>query len=726
MNMELIDILLIEKDGASRCVRLDVLESFEEFIANVTCVCSLEDVTEDIEAIPFRAIMVATLLEHESFHDLRSIRKRCWPWSKVFLFGPLGLYRKARYVFSEHNLLWIKDQQNDSRALKRVLTRLVERDSAALAVEEGVLSVTPEYDLVSAIIGVVRQPVLLCNALGRVLQANDVALQLLEVKRDVLVCGVLHAHLCTGEALHTEVLLTTGPEAESRSLKVLCKVIKTISGGNLLRLLFLDNLDGFIAHDDQTSALIWGYDRLTGLPDRAQFRCTLQRMLNQNVSASQVSDAAPRYALLLLDIDRFRNINDSLGHDVGDQLLVAFSERIQSILPFDVCFARLGGDEFTVLLEGPKATQAEQIAEQIQEHLRHPFDFQGNVLYATVSIGIALSKALYRSSGEVLRDADAALHRAKASGRARFVRFRTEMHQAAVSLLRIETDLREAIAREEFVLFYQPILKLSADHAPSLAGFEALVRWRHRTRGLVPPGSFIPIAEETGLIVPLGAWVLRTACKQMSQWQRDFESASSLSMNVNLSTKQLYESNFFDVVQDALHEARLASSYLKLEITESDIMHKTRRNIDLLHTLKESGIQIQVDDFGTGYSSLSYLARLPVSGLKIDRSFIQNLTQDKTQERLVQAIVNLAHMLDLDVISEGVEEQQQLDQLVDLGSDLAQGFYFDRPKDGAFFTQQFQAGLKAGRQHVPSERYTWARSPPQSPSEVGISTRRSA
>jgi diguanylate cyclase (GGDEF)-like protein len=382
------------------------------------------------------------------------------------------------------------------------------------------------------------------------------------------------------------------------------------------------------------------------------------------------------FAVLFLDLDRFKNINDSLGHTHGDLLLVAFAERLERTLrPIDT-LARFGGDEFAILLSGmTDATDAVRVAQRIQDELSQPFVLDKNSAFATASIGIALSSSGYDRPDDILRDADIAMYRAKENGKARYELFDHGMHARAVSRLQLESDLRQAIEQKEFCVYYQPIISLQTGR---LAGFEALVRWNHPRRGLVAPADFIPVAEETGLIVPIGQWVLNEACAQVRQWQIDSPSHRSLSLSVNLSARQVAQPDLLQRIKDALETSKLNPHCLKLEITESVVMENAEAAAQMFKQLRSLGVQLSIDDFGTGYSSLSYLHRFPLNYLKIDRSFVMRLTTDN-DNAIVRTISTLARNLGMEVIAEGIETEEQFQQLKMLGCEYGQGYLFSRP-----------------------------------------------
>jgi diguanylate cyclase (GGDEF)-like protein len=385
------------------------------------------------------------------------------------------------------------------------------------------------------------------------------------------------------------------------------------------------------------------------------------------------------FAVLFLDLDRFKNINDSLGHTHGDLLLVAFAERLERTLrPVDT-LARFGGDEFAILLSGiVDTTDAVRVAERIHEELLLPFDLDKNSAFATASIGIALSSSGYDRPEDILRDADTAMYRAKENGKARYEMFDQGMHARAVSRLQLESDLRQAVEQKQFCVYYQPIIALETGR---LSGFEALVRWNHPRRGIISPVDFIPVAEETGLIVPLGRWVLEESCTKIRHWQQKSPSHRALSLSVNLSGRQVSQPDLVDQIKQALHDSKLSPHCLKLEITESVVMENAEAATIMFKQLRALGVQLSIDDFGTGYSSLSYLHRFPLNYLKIDRSFVSRMTTADDNSEIVRTIATLAHNLGMEVIAEGIETEEQHQQLKALGCEYGQGYLFSRPVD---------------------------------------------
>ncbi|HYG08426.1 MAG TPA: EAL domain-containing protein, partial [Pyrinomonadaceae bacterium] len=418
------------------------------------------------------------------------------------------------------------------------------------------------------------------------------------------------------------------------------------------------------------------HDSLTGLPNRLLFTDHLRLAIERTRR-----DANYGFAVLFLDADRFKNINDSLGHTYGDQLLTEIAHRLEACTRQLDTVARFGGDEFALLLDGIGAPEdAVRVAQKIQEELLVPFDLNGHEAFTSASIGIALSGAGYNHPEDVLRDADTAMYRAKDSGKARHEVFDRAMHTRAVKMLRLENDLRRALERQEFRVHYQPILTLKTGE---LAGFEALVRWERPDRGLVSPADFIPLAEETGMIVPLGLWVLEESCNQLREWQQASPANRALTMSVNLSGKQLTQMDVAEQVQDVLTRTGLDPRHLKLEITESVVMENAESAAVVLASLRALGLGLSIDDFGTGYSSLSYLHRFPVNTLKVDRSFVSRMTSGDENLEIVRTIVTLAKNLGMDVVAEGIETGEQLAQLKALKCDYGQGYFFAKPLDVA-------------------------------------------
>ena len=414
------------------------------------------------------------------------------------------------------------------------------------------------------------------------------------------------------------------------------------------------------------------HDPLTELPNRT----LLMERLGHAIQRSR-RRADFRFAVLFLDLDRFKLVNDSLGHHAGDQLLVAVANRLKMQLRTTDTVARLGGDEFAILLEDLASfDDAGRVAERMHADLLRPIMIGEHEVYTSASIGIVLGTAGHDLPEFVLRSADMAMYRAKTGGRSRYEMFDRAMHTQAIERLQRETDLRHAVERQELSVHFQPIISLPAG---TIVGAEALVRWTHPTRGRVSPAEFIPLAEEMGLILPIGKYVLIEACRQMREWQDMVGGVAELTIGVNLSAKQFNQPNLLDQVGSALQQTRLPPHLLKLEITETAIIDNPEAATRVLGELKQLGVQIHMDDFGTGYSSLSYLHRLPIDALKIDRSFIGQIDTDPRTLQLVMTILELAANLGVRSIAEGVEKPQQLEQLRKLACDFGQGYLFSPP-----------------------------------------------
>jgi diguanylate cyclase (GGDEF)-like protein len=411
-------------------------------------------------------------------------------------------------------------------------------------------------------------------------------------------------------------------------------------------------------------------DPLTGLANRTVF---IER-LGRRLADARVRPGGDRFAVLYLDLDRFKVVNDSLGHLVGDELLTAVSRRLESCLRSIDVLARLGGDEFAILLNSlGDEQQANAIAFRLQEALSAPFSIGGREVFTTASIGIAIGLTDYASPDELMRDADTAMYHAKTRGKARHELFDADMHARARDRLGLENDLRHAVANKDFEVHYQPIVELASG---TCVGFESLIRWK-RNGEPVPPDKFIPLAEELGLIEPLGTWVLREACRSFADWRRRFAGGLDY-ITVNVSSRQLVQQNFLSVVERAVHDAGLQPSDLRLEITETALMESPKAAAGLLRELRDFGVKIYLDDFGTGYSSLSHLHRLPVDALKIDRSFVNSLLFSE-RPAIVESILALARTLNTSVVAEGIETAAQAHELERLGCTHAQGYLFSRP-----------------------------------------------
>ena len=422
------------------------------------------------------------------------------------------------------------------------------------------------------------------------------------------------------------------------------------------------------------------HDAGTGLPNRVLFKELLERVI---VRARR--DDSHAYAVVLLDIDRFKVINESLGHVPGNELLASLAQRLENEVGADATVARLGGDEFAILVDTGGRAQAIAITERVQDALAEPFRVGDDEVYVTASIGIAFGSAQINEPDDVIGDAERAMYRAKSRGRAQYAIADKETERHSRHLLALQTALRKAIDNEDFLLFYQPIVSLETG---AIEGFEALLRWRHLERGLIPPSEFIPLAEDTGLILALGSWAIETACRQNLAWQS--AGLKPLLASVNLSTRQFQQEDLVGTIRQILDRSGLDPKYLKLEITESTAATNVEAVIATLRQLKDMGIHIVIDDFGTGYSSLSYLQQLPIDLLKIDRTFVKNVVNDDDSAAIVRTIIAMAHNLGIETVAEGVETAQQLNFLYRERSDFIQGYYFSPAVPAANFEQMLR------------------------------------
>ncbi|MEE8458872.1 MAG: EAL domain-containing protein [Phycisphaerales bacterium] len=445
------------------------------------------------------------------------------------------------------------------------------------------------------------------------------------------------------------------------------------------------------------------HDTLTDLPSRSLLTDRLQQAINR---AKRMRGY--RFAVLFLDFDRFKIINDSLGHEVGDQLLISISKRLTANLrDIDTptrlgegdLSARLGGDEFVILLDGISGPRdAVVVAERLQTALSIPHELDGHEVISTASIGIVIvtKEGQYDRPEDILRDADTAMYQAKNSGKARHVVFDETMHNEVMQRLHLEKELREATEDLQFTLAYQPIISMQS---ATLIGFEALIRWPHSERGIVLPGNFIALAEELGLIVPIGKWVLREACQQLKTWQKHFSGPKPLSMSVNLSKKQLTDPTLVETLQDIIASSGISPSSLVLEITESTVMDNLDDLRPVLSRLRKEGVRLAMDDFGTGHSSLSFLHRAPMDILKIDRSFVNSSGNPRDNGAIIHTVIQLAHNFDMDVVAEGIETVEQLALLQSLDCNYGQGYLFSRPVDKekawAFLAKDFHFTVHA-------------------------------
>ena len=422
------------------------------------------------------------------------------------------------------------------------------------------------------------------------------------------------------------------------------------------------------------------HDALTGLHNRAVF---LKRLTDASLRARRGVDGI--FAVVFLDLDDFKLVNDSMGHQVGDQVLIQVARRLETCIRGGDLVARLGGDEFAILLERvTDAREAAIVAERIHEAVREPMTIGGYEWTSTASIGVSLSSAAADGPEYLLRSADMAMYRAKHQGRGRFELFDRSQHVQALTRLQTETELQRAIDREEFELHYQPIVSMEDQR---VVGVEALIRWRHAERGLVEPNQFIPIAEDAGLIVQIGRWVLRRAISDLGRWERELGTTLDLTMAVNLSAREFAQVDLVRIVADSLSSSGLSPSRLNLEITESTIFSQQNVALDTVSELKELGVKIHIDDFGTGYSSLTYLQRLPVDAIKIDRSFVRAIEIESRSRHVVQSLVSLAQGIGLDTIAEGVGTVGQVDILRTMRCTYAQGFHFGKPAPGCEIVQ---------------------------------------
>jgi diguanylate cyclase (GGDEF)-like protein len=433
------------------------------------------------------------------------------------------------------------------------------------------------------------------------------------------------------------------------------------------------------------------YDDLTSLPNRIFF---MEKLADKLQSVGGNLGEAHQFAVLFLDVDHFKLVNDSLGHSVGDQLLISIVRLIKRCVRTTDTFARLGGDEFAILLDKvDESSQAQLIADRIRAVLSFPLRLREHEVFTSVSIGIAHSLGNYIHPEEILRDADTAMYRAKALGRSRHAVFDTIMHTNALSRLRLEIDLRHAVEElistctSQFQIYYQPIVSLTSGR---IVGFESLLRWFHPERGMVSPVEFIPVAEETGLILAIGRWVLQESCHQLQRWQEKLQQPD-LMISVNVSGRQFLQADFIPQIEQVLVSTKVSTACLKLEITESVLMETAISVTERLEQLRDLGIRLSLDDFGTGYSSLSYLHRFPINTLKVDRSFVKGFSTD--QDQIVQAIVTLAHSLKMDVVAEGIETPEQLQHLKQLGCEYGQGYLFSPPVSHDKAEQMLQEGI---------------------------------
>lgn len=426
------------------------------------------------------------------------------------------------------------------------------------------------------------------------------------------------------------------------------------------------------------------HDTLTSIPNRTLLLDRIRQSLVRRKRYPKTS-----FAIIFIDLDRFRLVNESLGHIHGDELLQLISARLKETIPISDTVARLGGDEFSILLQDINSVRdVEVIAKDIQNLFSKPFFLGDREVFASASMGIAHSDNDYKTPEEILRDAELAMYRAKREGKSQSIVFQPQFRQSSLSPIDLDTDLRRALDRDEMELHYQPIISM---RDRTISGFEALLRWSHRSRGVISPNEFIPLAEETGLIYDLGQWVLGKACKQIAAWNKSKKKEDQLEISINLSSRQFSDPNLVEGIVENIEKSGFDAEFLKIEITESALMQNAQRSVSMLNQLKDLNIKVCVDDFGTGYSSLSYLHTFPIDTLKIDRSFVHDMSRNFRNMEIIRTIIMLAHNLKLDVIAEGVETGEQDAQLSALGCQFAQGFYFSRPinsSDAALLIQQ--------------------------------------
>jgi len=476
------------------------------------------------------------------------------------------------------------------------------------------------------------------------------------------------------------ILVSAGTKSEAAQYRMVTRdgrtiwvsddasVIKNGSGASLYWSGILSDITDRKVLEEQLKHQAF-HDPLTGLANRALFVDRVEHALARGERDGM------RVAVLFVDLDDFKTINDSLGHNGGDEVLVAVAGRLRECFRPGDTFARFGGDEFAILVEDTSLSNATSVAYRIVDALGEPFSIGGREVMIHASVGIEFAEAQGTRTDELLRNADVAMYVAKGKGKARYQLFEPGMHTAALRRLEVKADLRRAVEKDEFVLHYQPIVSLNGG---ALLGMEALVRWNHPERGLLPPLDFISVAEQSGLITPLGRWVLREACRQATKWPL---SNPSISLSVNVSTTQFQQPGLVEDVANALWDSGLDPSLLTLEITESVLVHDTDAVIEKLHRLKDFGVKVAIDDFGTGYSSLGYLKRFPIDILKIDKSFIDGVGNGAEEAAIAQAIIKLGESLGLEVVAEGIELPEQIDALQLLRCERGQGFFFSAPVD---------------------------------------------
>ena len=471
-----------------------------------------------------------------------------------------------------------------------------------------------------------------------------------------------------GQVLGTVCVIDTAPHAWTHT-EINC--LMDIAGGLVTELELRSDLS--LKRQTQEHLLYSTlHDALTGLPNRSLFTERLRHAMRR---AARHPDNL--FAVLFLDLDRFKEVNDNLGHFAGDELLRAVARRLEACIRPEDTVARLSGDEFAILLESiTEASDAGRVAERIEEALSFPINLASAEVVTSASMGIVTSSMSHDQPEQLLRSADMAMYRAKAAGRARYEMFDRAMHTDALARLQLETDLRRAVELGEFRLHYQPLVSLRTGR---ITGLEALVRWQHPERGLVHPADFIPIAEETGLIVPMGRWVLNEACRQIKEWQLAHPRDEPLSIGVNLSAKQFSQPDIVEQISGAIAASGIEARSLRIEITEAAIIDKAKSAAGLLQSIRDLGVQVYLDDFGTGYSSLSYLHGLPIDAIKIDRAFVSSMDTDDKNLRLVRTILTLSEIVGVRAQAEGISTAEQLRELRSLNCEQGQGYLFSAP-----------------------------------------------
>jgi diguanylate cyclase (GGDEF)-like protein/PAS domain S-box-containing protein len=551
----------------------------------------------------------------------------------------------------------LRARLDDLRASEQRFEALVQHSSDVVTVVDGEGTVTYQSESILRVFGYSAEA-LLGSPLADIFESRS-GERLLAALRDVaserkgvrvLELEVRHA---SGRLCHAEITMTN--LLDNRSVGGIVLNTRDMSERKVLQ----DQLVHEASHDS-----------LTTLANRALFRDRVDKVLRQNGARSA------KLTVLFLDLDGFKEVNDSLGHAMGDVLLIQVAERLRACVRAIDTVARLGGDEFAVLIADKSSERdGTTVAGRITKALREPFKLEGREIYVGASIGIAATDQDVDDADHLLRNADLAMYRAKATGAGGFERYHPRLHVALVERLQLEAELRQAVAGEELELHYQPTLALATGE---IKGLEALARWKHPRRGFVPPGEFIPLAEQTGLIRRLGSWVLQEACRQLAEWHERYPDSQHLTMSVNISGRHLEDASLIDDVQEALAASGLAPEHLVLEMTESVLMAHTEENVGLLVRLKELGVGLAIDDFGTGYSSLAYLHRFPADVIKIDRSFVERLDGSDADAELLRTIVQLGKSLRMVTVAEGVEKADQARMLREMGCELAQGFHFYR------------------------------------------------